>query len=72
VRCVCSPLKSTILFPMNPERGTDKLDSELQKQGEEIAKLQENIAENEESEEELKKSLDHLDEVRGKIEGENG
>jgi hypothetical protein len=57
---------------MNPEKGTDKLDAELQQQGEEIATLQGNIAENEESGEELKKSLDHLEEVTEKIEEEKG
>jgi prefoldin subunit 5 len=57
---------------MTAEKGPDKLDAELQEQGAEIAKLQGNIAENEESGEELKKSLDHLEDVTEKIEGENG
>jgi hypothetical protein len=71
VRCVCSPLESTIFSSMTPEKGTNKLDAKLQEQEEAIVELQGKIAENKEAGEELKESLDHLEEVTEKIEKEN-
>jgi hypothetical protein len=57
---------------MTPEQKADKLDAELKDQEVAIAQLQSKVAENKEASEELNKSLEKLDDVTEKVEGEKG
>jgi hypothetical protein len=70
--CACRPLNFTILSSMTPEQKADKLDAELKDQEVAMAQLQSKVGENKEASEELNKSLQKLDAVTEKVEGEKG
>jgi septal ring factor EnvC (AmiA/AmiB activator) len=57
---------------MTPEQKADKLDAELKDQEVAMAQLQSKVGENKEASEELNKSLQKLDAVTEKVEGEKG
>jgi uncharacterized coiled-coil protein SlyX len=68
----CLPLKCVILSSMTSEERADKLDAELKDQEVAMEKLQSNVAESKQAVEELKESLENLEDVTRKVEKEKG
>jgi hypothetical protein len=61
-----------IMFTMEPEQSTDKLDARLEEEGAALAKLQSSLAENKEASKELEKSLDQLEAATKTLAEDNG